>query len=36
MKEKKHLDGNGGREELGGVGEGETIIKTYYMKKIYF
>lgn len=29
------LDGNGGGEELGGVGIG-TLIRIYYMEKIYF
>ena len=30
------LGGRGGREELGEVGRGETIIRIYYMKKSIF
>lgn len=30
------LNGRGGGKELGGVGGGETVVRTYYIKKIYF
>lgn len=30
------MDARGDREELGGVGIRETVIRIYYMKKGYF
>lgn len=38
MRERKwvYLDRKGGGEETGGVEGGETKIKIYYGKKIYF
>lgn len=32
MRDRNGVDRDGG-EDLGGVGEGETIIKTYYVRK---
>lgn len=30
------LNGRGGGKKLGVAGGGETVVKTYYIKKIYF
>jgi hypothetical protein len=30
------MDGKGGGEKLGGVEEGEIIIRIYYVRKVYF
>lgn len=30
------LNGRGGGKELGGVGGGETVVRTYYIKKNLF
>lgn len=30
------LNGRGGGKELGDVGGGETVVRIYYIKKIYF
>lgn len=35
-KKGEDLDRMGGREELGGTVEGETIIRLYYVEKNYF
>jgi hypothetical protein len=38
MRDRKGVDLRGRRygKEVGGVEEGETIIKIYYMRKIFF
>ena len=38
MSNRKGVDSDGREddEELGGVGEGDAVIRIYYMKKIYF